>query len=169
MNGMRTNRSQRGSRVAVALGGLALLLLAASCAPKAAPVDSAALARTLTQLDDDWSKAAATRDAATVAAFYAADAVAYPPGEPVAVGREAAQKVWAAYFADSTYTISWQTEHASVAESGELGFTAGTYQDSYRGPDGGMVEAKGKYLCVWKKQADGTWKATNDMWNADSR
>ena len=104
-----------------------------------------------------------------MAAFYAADAIAYPPNEPAAIGQAAARNVWAAYFADSTYTISWKTDHAGVSKSGDLGFTAGTYEDSFRGPDGKMVAEKGKYLCTWAKQADGTWKATHDMWNTDSK
>ena len=54
------------------------------------------------------SKAAATRDADRVASFYADDAIAYSPNEPVAVGRPAAEKVWASYFADPTYSISWK-------------------------------------------------------------
>ncbi len=124
-------------------------------------------ARALAKLDDDWSAAAATRDAAKVASFYADDALAYPPNEPVAVGRAAAQKVWAAYFADPSYKISWKTTHAEV--NGDLGFTSGPYEDSYKGADGKLVQGKGKYLCVWKKQKDGSWKALHDMWNADSR
>ena len=158
----------RLSRVnaSAAVVALAAVLVSAACAPA---VDTAALANTLTQLDDEWSKAAATRNADSVASFYAADAVAYPPELPAAVGRAAAREVWAAGFADSTYSISWTTVHASVSKSGDLGYTAGTYQESYRGPDGDPVTVKGKYLCVWARQADGTWKATNDMWNADSR
>lgn len=155
-----------------ASGIVLVLFVTTSCTPNSAPVDpidTVALAQALTQLDDDWSRAAATRDAAAVGAFYAADAVAYPPNEPVAVGQAAAQEVWAAYFADSTFTISWTTNHAEVAKSGELGFTAGTYEDSYRGPDGAMVLEKGKYLCVWARQADGSWKAVHDMWNTDSK
>jgi len=124
-------------------------------------------AKALAKLDDDWSAAAATRDAAKVASFYADDALAYPPNEPVAVGRAAAQKVWAAYFAEPTFRISWKTTHAEV--NGDLGFTSGTYEDSYKGADGKMVQEKGKYLCVWKKQKDGSWKAIHDMWNADTK
>ena len=59
--------------------------------------------------------------------------------------------------------------HAEVAKSGELGFTAGTYEDSFMGPDGKRVSEKGKYLCTWRKQKDGTWKATHDMWNTDAK
>lgn len=126
-------------------------------------------AKALAKLDDDWSKAAATADAGRVAAFYAEDAIAYPPNEPVAIGRPAAQKVWAAYFADKTYRISWKTDHAEVAKSGELGFTTGTYEDSFTGPDGKQVNGKGKYVCVWRKEKDGTWKAIHDTWNSDSK
>ena len=104
-----------------------------------------------------------------MASFYAEDAIAYPPNEPVAIGRPAAKKVWASYFADSTLSISWKTVHAEVSKSGDLGFTAGTYEDSFRGPDGKLVREKGKYVCTWKKQKDGTWKAIHDIWNTDSK
>ena len=146
--------------------GVAGVLLLASCAPAA---DTNAIAKELTRLDDDWSKAAATKNVDKVASYYAEDAIAYPPNEPIAIGQAAAKKVWASYLGDSTFSISWKTEHAGVSKSGDLGFTAGTYEDSFRGPDGKMVAEKGKYLCTWAKQADGTWKATHDMWNTDSK
>ncbi len=155
-------------RAALATGAAALLLASAGCAPAAPAVDTDALAKQLIQLDDDWSAAAGARDIEAVAAFYAPDAVAYPPSAVVAVGYEAAKAVWAGYFADSTYAIAWKTTAAEVAASGELGFTAGTYEDSYMGPDGTLVQSTGKYLCVWQKQADGSWKAVHDMWNYDS-
>jgi len=131
-------------------------------------VDMDANAKALAQLDDDWSKAAATRDVDRVASFYAEDAIAYPPNAPMAIGRGAAKQVWASYFADSTFSISWKTLHAEVSKSGELGFTAGTYEVSFTDPDGKQVNEKGKYLCTWKKQSDGTWKASHDMWNTDA-
>jgi ketosteroid isomerase-like protein len=126
-------------------------------------------AKALAKLDDEWSAAAATKDAEKVASFYAEDAIAYPPGEPAAVGRAAAKKVWAAYLSDPSLSISWKTLHADVAKSGELGFTAGTYEMSFKGPDGKMMHEKGKYLCTWRLQKDGSWKAAHDMWNADAK
>jgi uncharacterized protein (TIGR02246 family) len=131
--------------------------------------DMDARAKVLAKLDDDWAKAAATKDADRVASFYAEDAIAYPPQESAAIGRAAARKVWAAYFADKTFTISWKTLHAEVAREGDIGYTTGTYEDSFKGPDGKVVNEKGKYVCVWKKQKDGTWKAIHDMWNADTK
>ena len=144
-----------------------LLLVLGSVMPASAADDISAEGKVLAKLDDDWATAAATRDAKLVASFYAADAMAYPPNEPVAVGRAAAEKVWAAYFADPTYNLSWKTTHAEV--TGDLGYTAGTYEDSFKGADGKVVKGKGKYLCVWKRQSDGTWKAIHDMWNTDAQ
>jgi ketosteroid isomerase-like protein len=148
---------------------VAFVFLAAGCAPKAATTDTAAGAKALTQLDDDWSKAAGAKNVDLVASFYAQDAIAYPPAAPAAVGFVAAKAVWASYFADSTFSISWKTDHVAMSQAGDFGYTAGSYEDSYKGPDGAMVEEKGKYVCVWAKQPDGSWKAVHDIWNSDAK
>ena len=61
MNKMTTRiASLRIGAVTAALW-MAGLLISTACAPAPAPVDTAALAAQLTQLDDAWSAAAATR------------------------------------------------------------------------------------------------------------
>jgi ketosteroid isomerase-like protein len=166
MNKFSMNTKQLGLGFILSAIIFSGVLMLASCAPAA---DTNAIAKELTRLDDEWSNAAVAKNVEKVASFYAADAIAYPPNEPVAIGQAAAKKVWASYLNDSTFSISWKTEHAGASKSGELGFTAGTYENSYRGPGGKMVTEKGKYLCTWAKQPDGTWKATHDMWNSDSK
>lgn len=166
MNGHSLTKRLGGLRSILGAGCVYVLLCVTSCVPK---IDTDALTKQLTQRDDQWSKSAATRNADTLASYYAPDAIAYPPNEPAAIGQEAAKKVWASYFVDSTFSISWQTDHAGVAKSGDLGFTAGSYEDSFQGSDGKMVNEKGKYVCVWAKQPDGTWKAIHDIWNADTK
>ena len=131
--------------------------------------DMDAKAKVLARLDDDWSAAAGAKDAARVGSFYAEDAIAYPPNDKAVSGRAAAEKVWATYFAIPGFSISWKTLHAAVSKSGDLGFTTGTYQDSYPGSDGKQVNETGKYVCVWKKQKGGGWKAVHDIWNSDSK
>lgn len=163
-----TGRHPRPFRASLMAAALAIAVLSSACSAPAPAVDTAALAQQLAQLDDAWSTVAGTRNADSVASFYAEDAVAYPPKMPVAVGRAAARDVWAGAFADSTYNLSWVTTASGVAPSGDLGYTAGTFQESFAGPDGTMATATGKYLCVWKKQADGSWKAIHDMWNYDA-
>jgi uncharacterized protein (TIGR02246 family) len=167
MNRLSLSERVRGLIFVAAAAGAFAVLFSGFAAFAAGEMD--ANGKALAKLDDDWSKAAATRDADRVASFYAEDAIAYPPNEPAAIGRPAAKKVWAAYFADPTYSISWKTVHAEVAKSGDLGFTAGTYEDSFKGPDGKRVHGKGKYVCTWRKEKDGTWKAIHDIWNTDAK
>jgi ketosteroid isomerase-like protein len=126
-----------------------------------------AKAKELIALDADWSKAAVAKNVDRMVSFYADDAVAYPPNEPAAVGRVAVRKVWATALNTPGYQVSWKTTSAGV--DGNTGFTAGTYQESVKGADGKTVTGKGKYLCVWRKGADGKWRAVHDMWNSDSK
>lgn len=93
-----------------------------------------AQAKILAELDDDWSSAAVKKDLDKLASYYAPDAVAYPPNEPAAVGRAAARKAWAEMLADPSLSSSWKTSHAEVSASGEIGFTAGTYVLTAKGP-----------------------------------
>ena len=166
MNRFSASKCRQGLiAVLAAAGALAVLFTVVP----ALAADMDAKAKALAKVDDDWSKAAGTKDAARVASFYAIDAIAYPPNEPMATGRAAAQKIWASYFADPSFSISWKTVHAGVSKSGDLGFTAGTYEASFKGPDGKLVSEKGKYVTTWKKQKDGTWKATHDIWNSDAK
>src|SRR5258706_14356838 len=96
-----------------AAGAVALILFVAGV-PAIAHIDSSPEAQALAKLDEEWSAAAGTRDAKRVAAFYADDAIAYPPGAPMAVGKAAAEKVWAGAFVDPSYQVSWKTSHAEV-------------------------------------------------------
>jgi ketosteroid isomerase-like protein len=155
---------------AAGLGGVGCAASgSASSTGKATSVDRAAVAKALIQIDEAWSEAASTRDAKKVAAFMAEDGVVYPPNTPAVPGRDAVEKMWAGYFAEPSLKIGWKVLRADVAASGDLGYTSGSYELSMKLPDGNMYNEKGKYLCVWAPQKDGTWKATHDMWNSDTK
>jgi ketosteroid isomerase-like protein len=147
-----------------------VLLIAVFCACTVALFSNAVLAgipdnaKSLAALDNEWSKAATAGDVEKVVSFYADDAVAYPPNEPVVNGQGSIKDAWAKMLADPKTKLSWTTTNAGVDHN--TGFTSGTYQVA--GDDGSVVE-KGKYLCVWRKGADGKWKAIHDMWNSDSK
>lgn len=125
-------------------------------------------AKVLAQLDDAWSASAGKRDLDQLVSFYADDAVAYPPNDKIASGRTAIRAAWAG-IADPNYALSWKATSAGVSDGGELGFTAGTFLEITRGADGKSNTATGKFLCVWRKQKNGKWKAIHDMWNYDAK
>ena len=84
--------------------------------------------------------------------------------------------------APSPFTLAWAismtlvallspgvSRAAGISKSGDLGFTTGTYEDSYDGDGGQRVHEVGKYVCVWRRQKDGSWKAIHDTWNSDAK
>lgn len=125
-------------------------------------------AKVLAQLDDDWSASSVHRDLELLVSFYAADAIAFPPGDSVAHGLTAIHKAWEG-IKDPNYSLSWSAADAQIATGGDIGFTSGTFAESIKGADGKVTHATGKFLCVWKKQPKGGWKAIRDMWNYDAK
>lgn len=77
-------------------------------------------------------------------------------------GRDAVMKDWSEFFAPDGPTLSWTPTHAEVIGAGDLGYTTGTSLFRGRGPDGAIVERRGEYLTVWKKQRDGAWQVIFD-------
>jgi ketosteroid isomerase-like protein len=147
---------------------LSLLILIPIGTLRAADVES--LKKSLSAADDSWSAAALARDAVKVATgYYAEDGIAYPPDAPIAVGRAATAKIWTDGFADPTYNVSWKAIRVEVSDSGDLGVTSGTYVESYKGSDGKLVTNHGKYVCVWRRDNAGEWKAVHDIWNTDGK
>ena len=55
--------------------------------------------------------------------------------------------------------------NVDVAASGDLGVTWGFYTVERQDPVAEEGKAYGKYVTVWRKQADGRWKATLDIGN----
>jgi ketosteroid isomerase-like protein len=154
-------------RNTVALGAILIAITSLAVARICSAAADDKNTKELIAVDADWSNAAVAKDLDRVASFYAQDGVAFPPDEPIAVGKVATRKVWANYFADPSYQISWKTTSAEVVK--DTGWTAGTFQDSSKGSDGKTVAKTGKYVCVWRKGADGKWKAIRDIWNYDTK
>ena len=118
-------------------------------------------------LDLQWSVAAANKDLEKTVSFYAADALVLPPNAPAASTKEAIRKSWKELLESPNAAISWTATKSEMAKSGEIAYTTGTYQLSMSGPDGAPINDKGKYVEIWKKQADGKWKCAVDIYNSD--
>jgi len=114
---------------------------------------------------DAASKAAQAKDVGRWITFYTDDATIYPPNEPILKGKEAIQEWISEAVADPDFAISWQTTKVEVAEAGDLGFASGTYEETVNDEEGNPVSVQGKWVAVYKKQADGTWKCVTDIWN----
>jgi len=117
--------------------------------------------------DAAWLKAYNTKDAGKAASFFDPQGSILVPNTPILTGKDAIAKFIANGVALQDYKLAWRPDKAGVADSGELGYTSGTYEMSFREASGKAVSDKGKYLMVWKKQADGEWKVLFDISNSD--
>jgi len=147
-----------------------VLLFLAACeqAPPPAPPDTrAADEAAIRQADIAWSTAAGTNKLEGMVSYYTADAMVLPPNTPMATGTAAIRESLGPLFALPGFSVKWQPVKAEVARSGDIGYTQGTYELTSNDPKGNPVTDKGKYLAIWKKQADGSWKAAADMFNSD--
>jgi ketosteroid isomerase-like protein len=115
--------------------------------------------RQLKSADSAFAALSVARGAQTAfLSFAASEAVLLgPPGAPMTHGREAIGAAFAEFPADAV--LDWAPVTADVAGSGDLGCTVGEASISAR-------NSYSKYLTVWKRQADGTWKFVADGGNA---
>jgi uncharacterized protein (TIGR02246 family) len=117
--------------------------------------------------DADWVEAARSKRVDAWLAFYTEDAVVLPPNDKVANGREGARKSVADLLSLPALSITWQPTNVAVARSGDLAYLTGAYSISFKGDNGEPLTDQGKLLEVWKKQPDGKWLCTADIWNSD--
>jgi ketosteroid isomerase-like protein len=64
------------------------------------------------------------------------------------------------------FELEWRATDAEVAASGDIGYTIGTFE-LITEQDGTAMLTEGKYVTVWRKQADGSWKVRVDCFNAN--
>ncbi len=119
------------------------------------------------QADTKWAKAAQTKLVDAWMAFYSDDAAVLPPNDQLASTKSAIRKSINDLLTLPELSITWEPTKVEVARSGDLGYSYGAYQLTFRGPDSKPVTDGGKYLEIWKKQKDGSWKCTVDTWNSD--
>jgi len=146
--------------VAVAVAAIAV---AATGAFAQGNADTAAIAK----VRASYEKAAAAQDAAAVAKLYTADGVEMPPNAPAAKGRaaiEAYHKNFAKQFMMHGMTITG----TETQVHGDTAVDIGTYKQTLMAQkDGGMVDDKGKYIVLLKKEPGG-WAITHAIYNSDN-
>ena len=146
---------------------LLTIALATACQTQTAADTRATDEATLRNLDSEWSKAAGARDVEKTVSYYAADAVVMPPNIPALTTKEAIRGLWQSMLGSAGFSGGWKATRVEVARSSDLAYVTGTYEFTERDAGGGPMADKGKFLEVWKKQTDGSWKCVVDMFSSD--
>ena len=131
--------------------------------PDAEAAQAADSAAAVKQVEAEMLAAFQAKDAAKLASYYSDDALVATSGRSLK-GKDAIAKATAEDFADPAFALTFANERTDVASSGDLAYTSGTYSVSYTNPATKSVDKDaGSYLTVFRKQADGAWKAVADI------
>ena len=68
-----------------------------------------------------------------------------------------------------TLQMKWWPITSEIAASSDLGYTWGRFIEHVNHDDGTVEEIRGKYITIWKKNAEGEWKSLTDMGSLDDK
>lgn len=94
-------------------------------------------------------------------ALYTDDATLFPPGEPIIKGKEQIKGYWSRTADRRVLKHHVTVEHAE--QSGDLLFEYGTFTGTFE-RKGVAKEATARYISVWRREADGSWRKHLDTW-----
>ena len=140
-----------------------MVLIAVACQPA---VDLENESATLRQTDLDFAAAAsAGADVEQNISFWSDDATIIPPSAPAVQGKEAIREFVTQNRAIPGFHVTWEPSEIVIAPNGGFGYTTGTNEFTMPDADGNLVTTRGRYVTVWRREADGTWKCVMDIWN----
>ena len=174
-----THPSKKGenpmkSITVLSLMGLVVCLCA--CAPTAEPppaepaetFTTEADVETINKLGEEFTAAIKESDIERLLSFYKVDAVLMPPNESAAKGNKAIRAWFQSFFDQFTVEdFSFAIEEVTVA--GDWAFRGGSFTMAFSPAAGGdQMTDVGKFIEIWQRQPDGSWKMARDIWNSDN-
>ncbi|HEX2219020.1 MAG TPA: SgcJ/EcaC family oxidoreductase [Gemmatimonadales bacterium] len=136
------------------IGALAAVL--GACTGKASEADAASRGA-IEATVDQYVAASNEGDAAALTELYAEDALLLPPDHEPVRGREAIGQFW-----EQGTDTGLEISTLRLEVNGDVAYLVGRY----RLPPTEQEDAdSGQYVLCLKRQADGAWKLTADIWN----
>ncbi len=149
----------------VTIRSTALILLfwgAAACAAQS-PSDAEAAAEIRSAMQD-WAAAVQAEDVARSVSFVTDDARLVPPNEPVVSGREAIEQ-WAREFHAAVTVEEVNPMVDSVRVAGDWAVCHGAWAMRLSVDGESMIDTT-RYVTIWEREPDGSWKVAYDTWNS---
>jgi uncharacterized protein (TIGR02246 family) len=134
----------------------AFLLVLAGCAGRPGPSDPAGR-QAVESAIRRYVEASNRGDVTTLASLYADDAMLLPPDHEPIQGRDAIRAFWRQGIDEGL-----EVTNLAVEVNGNLGYLVGQYH--LPATDEEPADS-GKYVMCLKRQRDGSWKVTADIWN----
>ena len=147
----------------VMAGVIALVAINASAQQKTAGADEAAIAKVRTA----YQTAAGSQDGPAMAKLYSPDGMEMPPNGPAAKGRPAIEAFHKA-FGQQWMMHGMTITPTDTKVSGDTAYDIGIYKQGLMSQKGGgMIDDKGKYVVLLKRDSSGNWWITHAIYNSD--
>jgi uncharacterized protein (TIGR02246 family) len=144
----------------------AIALASAACQKQMATTDPAAVTNAIKADEKKWNDQFKSKDLEGLLGHYADDAYFVAPGAPAANGTTEIRKLYSDALTDHYFEVSFASD--KIDASGDLAYARGHFSEKYQDRKSlKIVSDSGSFLTVYKKQADGSWKAIEDVAAAD--
>jgi ketosteroid isomerase-like protein len=116
--------------------------------------------------DAQWAALSSQgRDIEGILDYWSDDARVLAPGLPIFSGKAALRGYVEGALALPGFQITWTTSEANLSPDGRLAWLLSTNAVTLPGPDGQPVTTSGRAVTVWRREPDGEWRCTVDIWN----
>ncbi|WP_273566254.1 YybH family protein [Maribacter halichondriae] len=107
-------------------------------------------------------------NAKEIASYFTEDAVLMAPGESAAIGTEAVREYYQDIF--DSFDVDLESHYEEVEVFGDMAYGRGEAIVRLTPRNGGKsTVASSKYLNILKRQPDGSWMTTHDIWNDNDK
>jgi uncharacterized protein (TIGR02246 family) len=143
---------------------LALVVVSASCSSSASQSSStrAADEAAVTAAMNDYLVAIRSNDASKIAAWWTEDALYIDRKEPTIHGRAGLDSSLKDQLKNVSVT-QVSVDRDDLAVSGDLSYFLGRYHAVYQPRQGAAIGNSGRFVFIWKRQPDGTWKIARSV------
>ena len=148
----------------LSIGVVFSALLAAACGT-ATPADPAADRQAIAAASARFQAAENAGSAEQARALFTDDLVAMGPDAPAISGADTVAAEMRSFYEAFTVEIEYSSQE--IEAFGDWGFDRGTYRFTLTPKAGGApISQTGKYLWLYRRQADGSWKQARVIWNS---
>jgi len=95
--------------------------------------------------------------------YYTSDGIILPPNAEAIEGKENI----ISFLGSFPPITDMQFNHIKVEGAGDIAYVYGRYFLAMEGEGEEAIQDNGKYLEIWKRQSDGSWKVAIDIFNSD--
>ena len=111
-----------------------------------------------------WVEATNDKDIQRWSTFLADDPYFASADSPPLTGSDEVISYYEQSFADPWFALDCEQEHVDVSKSGQMAWSRGKCKGTFSGADGERASGTSRWLKVWVKQSNGSWRCRVNSW-----